>query len=114
MAISRKGGEMGPLSEHERKVLKELEMSLLIESSDPLHQTAQREYQRSRRRVLVGALTFLIGAAVMIIFLTESLIVSLAGLFVMIAGSLFFACNAQLARRASKMTKDPLSGGPSA
>ncbi|MFZ0768802.1 MAG: DUF3040 domain-containing protein, partial [Acidimicrobiales bacterium] len=70
--------------------------------------------KHSRRRVIWGACLFLIGVAVMIGFLTQSLPVSLVGLFVMIAGALVFACNARLARRASKMTKLPPSDGRSA
>jgi hypothetical protein len=103
---------MSPLSEHERRVLKELEISLLVESNDPLHLTAQDEYKRHRRGAIAGACTFLIGAAIMIVFLTQQLAVSVAGLFVLIAGSLFFAHQIQLANRASKMTELPPTDQP--
>jgi hypothetical protein len=98
---------MTPLSEHERKVLKELERSLFGDAGDPLHSTAQEEYKRRRRGAISGAVASLVGAVVMTIFLTQILAVSLAGLFTMIAGSLVFANNFLLARRASQMSKLP-------
>ncbi len=98
---------MESLSEYERSVLMDLELSLLGESRRPLRLAVLREYEMRRRQVAWSASTFILATALTTIFLTRVFLVSLTGLALMIASSLLFAQNAPLLRRASRMLRPP-------
>ncbi len=98
---------MESLSEYERSVLMDLELSLLGESSRPLHLAIRREHATRRRQVTWSVGVFLIGVALTTVFLTQSFVLSFVGLVTMIFSSLVFSHSALLARRAAKMLANP-------
>jgi hypothetical protein len=100
---------VAPLSEHERNILLDLEMSLLADTKGPADLSVRSEYENARRRALWGSFIFVMGIIVMTVFLTLSLAASLTGLFFAIGSSLVCAHQSQRAWRASRMLKSPSS-----
>ena len=91
-----------PLSEHDQKILSDLEESL--SQQDPrfaksVSRTSVLVY--ARRRVLGGVAGFIVGLAILIVFLTQSTLWGLVGVAVMLLSSLVVARNAELLARAS-------------
>lgn len=84
---------MSPLSEHEQKVLLDLELSLLSDSrkgdSDVL--TGASAYVRARRGVLLSLVAFVAGSVLLIMTFTSSMVLASVGLAVMVAAALTFA-----------------------
>lgn len=84
---------MSPLSEHEQKVLLDLELSLLSDSrkgdSDVL--TGASVYVKARRGVIVSAVAFIAGSVLLIMTLTSSMVMAAIGLGVMVAAAVTFA-----------------------
>ena len=86
-----------PLSEHEQKILSDLEESLSkqdpgfaksVSQSDPLVD--------ARRRVRGGVAGFIVGLAILVVFFTQSVLWGLVGVAVMLLSSLVVARNAEL------------------
>jgi hypothetical protein len=100
-------GEMKPLREHGRSVLLDLEMSLLGDSKDSVGLSVTGAYKTARRHVRWATFAFIAGALVMTAFLTQTLVLSFSGLFVMTASSLVLAHQAPRARRASRLLRSP-------
>ncbi|MGA7834477.1 MAG: hypothetical protein WCA31_04665 [Acidimicrobiales bacterium] len=94
-----------PLTEHERQVLLELEMSLLSGSRGGDAVSAGRVFLRARRFALWSLLALVLGAAVLTSALTESLVIAGVGLAVMAASSLALAHHVQSMIRASRMIR---------
>lgn len=91
-----------PLSEHEQKILSELEESLSRqEPRFPKSVSRTSVLVYARRRVLGGAVGFIVGLAILIVFLTRSTPWGLVGVVVMLLSSLVVARNAELLSRAS-------------
>jgi hypothetical protein len=97
---------MGPLSEHERNMLLDLEMSLLTDTRDPVDLIVRCTYARAPRRALWGGAVFVLEVIVMTVFLTEALVVSMAGLLIAVGSSLVCAHQCLTAWRASRMLGD--------
>ena len=97
---------MGPLSEHGQNVLLDLEMSLLTDTRDPVDLIVRCTYARAQRRALWVGAVLVLGVIVMTVFLTEALVVSVAGLLIAIGSSLVCAHRCLTAWRASRMLDD--------
>lgn len=96
-----KGGAM-PLSENEQKILSDLEES--FSKQDPRFAKSVRQanvFFNARRRVRWSIAGFIIGLAVLIVYLTQSILLSLVGVLVMLLSYLVIARNAELKGRAS-------------
>jgi hypothetical protein len=96
-------GDAMPLSDHEQKILTDLEASL--SKHDP--QFAKKVssvniYNRRHRRMILGVVGFTIGFAILVIFFTQSLALGLIGLAVMIASSLVLALGVAQARDSAR------------
>jgi uncharacterized membrane protein len=84
-----------PLSEHEQKILTDLEESL--RQHDPHFAKSVGNlslYARQRRRRLLSVIGFIVGLAVLVAFFTQSIPLGLVGLAMMVASALAFASNA--------------------
>ncbi|HEY5267246.1 MAG TPA: DUF3040 domain-containing protein [Acidimicrobiales bacterium] len=91
-----------PLSEHEQKILAELEESL--SKQDPRFVKKSREtnvYSHSGRRVRWGIFGFIVGLAVLILFFSHSVLLGLAGVALMFISAVVVERNARLLGRAS-------------
>jgi hypothetical protein len=85
------GGEM-PLSEHEQKILSDLEG--VLSRQDPRFArlvSGTNAVARFRRWIRLGIAGCFVGAAVLIAFFTMSVLVGLAGLAVLVGSSLLIA-----------------------
>ena len=105
------GGDAMPLSEHEQKILSDLEESLA--KQDPrfaksVSQTKLLVY--ARRRVRGGVVGFIVGLAILIVFFTQSILLGLIGVAVMLLSSIVVARNAELLGRASSSRQRHQSG----
>lgn len=94
---------MAPLSEHEQKVLMDLEMSLLSDSRGHEALSPSAAHRRARRGIVYCSLAFVLGTVVLVASFTQSLAVAAVGLFVMIGSSLLATTKVQMMSRASKM-----------
>jgi hypothetical protein len=86
-----------PLSEHEQKILLDLEESL--SQQDPrfaksVSQSNPLVY--ARRRVRGGVAGLIVGLAILMVFFTQSVLWGLVGVVVMLLSSLVVARNAEL------------------
>jgi hypothetical protein len=92
-----------PLSDSEQKILSDLEESLT--KHDPRF---ARSVGRggvaaySRYRVGLSIAGFIVGVAIMVVFLTHSIVLSLIGVLMMLCSSLVLARNAELKGRAAR------------
>lgn len=90
-----------PLSEHEQKILAELEESLT--KQDPHFVKSVRDtniYSHGLRRVRWGVLGFVIGLALLLTFLTSEMPIALVGVAVMFASAIVIERSARLMGRA--------------
>jgi len=94
-----------PLTEHERQVLLELEMSLLTGSRNGDAVSARRVLLQARRFALWSLFALVLGAALLTSAFTESLVIAGVGLAIMIASSLTLAHHVQSMIQASRMMK---------
>jgi hypothetical protein len=111
MPRRRAGGDAMPLSEHEQKILSNLEESL--SQQDPRFAKSISKTNvlvRARQRVRVGVAGFIVGFTVLIVFFTQSILLGLVGVAVMLLSSLVFARNAELMGRASSSRQRHKSG----
>jgi len=100
--VGRREGDDMPLSEHEQKILAELEESL--SKQDPRFVKKSREtnvYSHSGRRVRWGIFGFIVGLAVLILFFSHSVLLGLAGVALMFISAVVVERNARLLGRAS-------------
>jgi hypothetical protein len=91
-----------PLSEHEQRILAELEESL--SKHDPQFAKNVREtnvYSHALRRVRWGIVGFLIGLAVLIGFFSQNVVVGILGVVVMFGSAVLVERNARRIGRAS-------------
>jgi hypothetical protein len=91
-----------PLSEHEQRILAELEESL--SKQDPRFAKNVREtnvYSHAGRRVRWGILGFVVGLLVLIFFFSESILLGLVGVALMFVAAVVIERNARLLGRAS-------------
>ena len=91
-----------PLSEHEQKILTDLEESL--SKQDPRfakNVCKTNVYARGQRRLREGAIGFAVGLLILVAFFTQLVLVGLVGLAVMLISSLVIARNAQFTSHAS-------------
>ena len=86
-----------PLSEHEQKILTDLEESLRQQDPRFLKSIGKVNFHIHRWRSL-SITGFLIGLAVLIAFFTESIPLGLVGLAVMLGSSLIFASHVEQIR----------------
>jgi hypothetical protein len=87
-----------PLSEHEQKILTDLEESLFRQDPRFAKKVSNGNFYTRRHRRALGAVGFVVGLAIMVAFFTQSLTLGLIGLAVMIGSSLVFACSGAEAR----------------
>lgn len=90
-----------PLSEHEQRILAELEESLV--RHDPHFADRVRSktvYRHAGRQCKWSALTFVAGLAVLVAFYSQSLVVGLLGVAVMFASAVVFERNLRRLGRA--------------
>jgi hypothetical protein len=91
-----------PLSEHEQRILAELEESLSKE--DPRFAKSVREttvYTHSGRRVRWGVLGFVVGLAFLILTFSTSVLLGLLGVVIMFGSAVVIERNARRLGRAS-------------
>lgn len=91
-----------PLSEHEQRILAELEESL--SKQDPHFAKSVREtnvYAHGGRRVRWGIAGFIAGLLILVLFFSESTIWGLFGVVVMFVSAIVVVRNARLLGRAS-------------
>jgi hypothetical protein len=91
-----------PLSEHEQKILAELEESLA--KQDPHFAKSVREtnvYSHSLRRVRWGIAGFVVGLVVLVLFFSQNVIIGLLGVGLMFASVIVTERNARRLGRAS-------------
>ncbi len=91
-----------PLSEHEQRILAELEDSLT--KQDPRFAKSVREtnvYSHGGRRVRWGIAGFIVGLAVLVAFFSRSVLVGLAGVALMFVSLIVIERNARLLGKAS-------------
>jgi type IV secretory pathway VirB3-like protein len=91
-----------PLSEHEQRILAELEDSLAKE--DPRFVKSVREknvYAHGGRRVRWGVAGFVAGLAILVVFFSRNVLVGLVGVALMFVSALVIERNARLLGRAS-------------
>ncbi len=105
-----------PLSDHEQRILAELEKSLHL--ADPEFAEKVRSesvYRHAGRRAKWAALTFLLGLAVLVIFFTQSIWLGLFGVAVMFASGVVVQRSLGRMGRASwqDLTRGLQSDGPS-
>jgi hypothetical protein len=84
-----------PLSEHEQKILIDLEESL--RRHDPHFAKSVGNlslHARQRRRKVLSVIGFIVGLTILVAFFTQSIVLGLIGLAMMLASSLVFASNA--------------------
>jgi len=98
----RKEGDAMPLSEHEQRVLAELEDSL--SKQDPRFAKSVREtnvYAHGGRRVRWGVLGFVVGLAVLVLTFSYNVALGLVGVALMFVSAVVIERNARLLGRAS-------------
>lgn len=93
-----------PLSEHEQKILTDLEES--FSKQDPrfakiLSKTSFHVHARPRARWSVAG--FILGLAILVVFFTQSVLLGLVGVTMMLLSALVIARNAELMGRTSMM-----------
>ncbi len=91
-----------PLSEHEQRILAELEESL--SKADPRFAKSVREtsvYAHSGRRVRYGVVGFLLGLLILITTFSTSIVLGLLGVVIMFASAIIIERNARRLGRAS-------------
>ena len=91
-----------PLSEHEQRILAELEESL--SQHDPRFAKSVREtniYSHSGRRVRWGIAGFIVGLTVLVLFFSHSIALGLVGVALMFVSAVVVERNARLLGRAS-------------
>ncbi len=91
-----------PLSDHEQRILAELEDSL--SKQDPRFAKSVREtniYSHSGRRVRWGVVGFLAGLVVLILCFSQSVLLGLLGVALMFVSAVVVVRNARLLGRAS-------------
>jgi type IV secretory pathway VirB3-like protein len=91
-----------PLSESEQKILSDLEES--FSRQDPRFARGVRQasvFFNARHRVGWSVAGFIVGLALLVAFLTQSIALSLVGVLMMLLSSLAIARNAELKGRAS-------------
>ena len=99
---AREKGIVMPLSEHEQRVLAELEESL--SKTDPRFAKNVREttvYSHSGRRVRWGILGFVVGLAILVLTFSRSIPFGLVGVVIMFASAVLVERNARRLGRAS-------------
>jgi Protein of unknown function (DUF3040) len=83
-----------PLSEHEQKILAELEESLVRQDPDFAERVrSETVYRHAGRYCKWAAFTFFIGVAILVAFYSESVVVGLLGVAVMFASLVVFERN---------------------
>jgi hypothetical protein len=91
-----------PLSEHEQRILNELEESL--SKQDPRFAKSVREtnvYAHGGRRVRWGIAGFVAGLLILVLFFSESTLIGLVGVALMFVSAIVIERNARLLGRAS-------------
>jgi len=91
-----------PLSEHEQRILAELEDSL--SKQDPRFAKSVREtnvYSHGGRRVRWGIAGFVAGLVILVLFFSDSIVLGLIGVALMFVSAVVVERNARLLGRAS-------------
>jgi Flp pilus assembly protein TadB len=91
-----------PLSEHEQRILAELEESLNQQDPNFAERVANETvYRHAGRQCKWAALTFILGLVVLIAFYSASLLLGLAGVAIMFASAVVFERNLRRMGKAS-------------
>ena len=91
-----------PLSEHEQKILADLEESLSKQDAHFAKKVGDINLDAGRKRALLGIVSFVIGFAIFVASFTQSPVLGLIGLAVMIGSSLVLAFGADQAWNAAR------------
>ena len=99
-----------PLSEHEQRILAQLEESL--SKQDPRFAKSVREtnvYSHGGRRVRWGIAVFMVGLLILVLFFSRSIALGLVGVALMFVSAVIVERNARLLGRASwqDLTRTP-------
>ncbi len=91
-----------PLSEHEQRILAELEESLVREDPRFAERVRSRTvYRHAGRQCKWSALTFVVGLAVLVAFYSHSVLAGLAGVAIMFGSAVVFERNLRRLGKAS-------------
>jgi hypothetical protein len=83
-----------PLSEHEQRILAELEESLVRQDPDFAERVrSESVYRHAGRYCKWAAVSFVLGVAILVAFYSQSLIAGLVGVAVMFASAVVFERN---------------------
>jgi hypothetical protein len=109
-------GETVPLSEHEQRILAELEESLVRQ--DPRFAERVRSetlYRHAGRQLRWAVLGFLVGLAVLVVFFSESVVVGFVGVALMFVCAVVFERNLRRMGKAGwhDLTRNPREEGAS-
>ncbi len=99
-----------PLSEHEQRILAQLEESLSRQDPRFARNVAETNvYSHGGRRVRWGALGFVAGLLILVIFFSRSTLLGLAGVALMFVSAIVIERNARLLGKASwhDITRSP-------
>lgn len=90
-----------PLSEHEQRILAELEESLVRHDPRFADRVASKTvYRHAGRQCKWSAVTFVVGLAVLVAFYSQSIVLGLLGVAVMFASAVVFERNLRRLGRA--------------
>ena len=90
-----------PLSEHEQKILSDLEESLSQQDPRFAKRVSKTNvFVHARRRVRGGAVGFILGLVILIVFFTQSVLLGFVGVVMMLLSALVVARNTELSGRA--------------
>jgi hypothetical protein len=100
-----------PLSEIEQKILSDLEASFSKQDARFVRVVRRtRLILNALRRGNLAIAGFVVGLAILVLFLTQSVLLSLFGVLLMLLSSLVIARNAELKGRAAKSNKHRIEG----
>lgn len=100
-----------PLSEHEQKILSEMEASLSRQDPRLAKVVASTSVDGQRRRRAVGGVVgFLVGFLIMCLFFTQLVLVALVGVAIMFASAHFVLVNARLLDHGSRSNSNGHTG----
>lgn len=120
------GGLIVPLSEHEQRILAEMEESLVREDPRFAERVkSETVYRHAGRHCIWSAATFVLGVVVLVAFYSRSILAGLAGVAIMFGSAVVFERNIRRVGRAGwqdltrtlhnnrkEGEQPPASGGP--
>jgi hypothetical protein len=89
-----KRGRRVPLSEHEQRILAELEDSLVRQDPEFAERVrSETVYRHAGRHCKWAAVGFVVGVGILVLFYTQSVVAGLLGVAIMVASAVFFERN---------------------